>query len=555
MTTAANELEKPEIGPTDAAVPEDSLHSGGPKAFLSHPDDTISGRTTSFPNPGDAYLKLTSGKSDRPEDLTPEKAKESVLEAARKQFASFGDRLPAASKEFENLQANLAKFEERAKKENIPAEQMVKAYKELQRLYEHTGPAAIGPRQLMRVANQLAEILADPTKNDQGNNSTCILTDLANMIYTKRPGDIKAVVDVALSGTHITDKGLKVKIDKDSLKSFGDEAENNTFGTNKRNLATQIANLTYANLYYASERESGSPAGRISFHHGPKGHFLKYNDDPAFKNDKGEPVPRSEKQALIAKVLKDAPGEASTMKGASRIFELITGEPLGDRFIYGSPNVHRDAIGTGAKFIESGSALASHIKKLEKEGRLPAIFMGQAHYGALFADESIKSVFDEPSLLNTGHTALILGITPVNPALGLYTYRVDNTWGQDRDHHGSSAHEQVAQRGMMDALQGPPEKELLEEFREWSKKNVGKFDKNTQAIGNLMGYLGKAWNSERTDARKPISEARDAEIQTIIKELAAAYEKLPPQLQKQLAEGLAKHAPDIWKYWRHLEKK
>lgn len=285
---------------------------------------------------------------------------------------------------------DMQKFEERAKRDNIPQEEVDKTYREMARLMEaQEGKVTAADRQLL--AKNLMYHLADPTNIDQGQHNTCNVTTIAERMATRNPSKlVEMATTTALTGQWTAPDGKVIKIDPGSLVPGGEENRHPPVD-GARSFATQLLNLTMVNdikqremppKFYRQERPSGS------------------------NQDTGERLYYENGQKADGKV----PGV--DINQMSDFLKRTTGDT-------GVLVVDKEHATPDMVSINSPEELAAKLKQMKAEGKMPPI---------LLIDANDKLFFNGPADKRNWH---VVSITGYDERTGMVT--ISNQWGKPQD--------------------------------------------------------------------------------------------------------------------------
>lgn len=477
---------------------------------------------------------------------------------------------PNAAKEFEQFEFNLRSFERSARASGLSGDEIKDTYKGIDRLLQSTAPGRPGVtdggiasgRQRVRVAEQLMDMVASPYDRQQGSYETCAMASVEGLLLTgkdRQPSKVTGMVaDVALTGqTNV--RGLEVKIDRQSLQSFGEHAENRDFGENKQRLAENIFRVTAANTYFAIKRAEGSPEGQLSYVSRKDGNHLKYTPDAKDKS-----LHRGDLAFYNAPGIDiNAPGPAATMTGESRILNQITGKDYKDRVIVNSNSKNEDP--AWVTRVSSNAELEAHLKKLEGQGKLPAslaVYTGHEAFSGkgnpfnmlnkVDSDAEAKEVFG--SLFQDGHSLLI---TNSNGQGDKTKFVVKNTWGAE-------SNIDVSSQKLYDATNPVSPNQMITNLQLWKIGSVDMHNKKQRddyetALTSTASYIVGGLRNLSADA--PASTKEDyLSAGHRVKEIMDA---MPPHYQKKLAAELkalktqGKKEPlaaELYKLWQDVIK-
>ena len=152
-------------------------------------------------------------------------------------------------------------FETRCQSSGLSDRQIAETYSHVARLL--SAPSAVLPAdQRIKVAQQIVRNAARPTSIDQGHHGTCNVTVVETRTYTRSPESAaKLVADIATTGSFTTKDGFAITPTKRSL-TLDEESSNNPPGDGERGLASQIFQITAANVFW--QRRIVTPDSKLS---------------------------------------------------------------------------------------------------------------------------------------------------------------------------------------------------------------------------------------------------------------------------------------------------
>ncbi len=381
---------------------------------------------------GDGRLLIADKPGDKAREVPP--ASEDV-KTERHKLLDLAEQKIADPEKRAKFEADMLRFEERAAKQSPPLspEEIVKTYKETERLLNATGDTPLKPEDRLKIAEQAMSQCATPKSIDQGQHNTCNMTTAECVTYTRHPSDaMKLVTDVATTGEYTAPDGTHVKVNPVAADN---EAKNNPPVDGDRSQASQIFQVTAVNLFYQKQPFTYTDATGTS-KVVPAGQ-LEYAQVPS---QAGALPPVQGGERLI---------DHSTSPPTVLMKDWTKGVPMdspevADRAMVDVPNIitgANDAImiehntgisgdATGVKTFKSEDEMKSFIKDAKDHGKLP-IIMG-VHTG------------QEPFLHDSGGGAAggsggwhVVTITDYDEASG--KVRIDNQWGTSADHQGDKA--------------------------------------------------------------------------------------------------------------------
>ncbi|MBX9724677.1 MAG: hypothetical protein K2X81_24950, partial [Candidatus Obscuribacterales bacterium] len=334
--------------------------------------------------------------------------------------------------------ANVEAFLTRAQKDGISNAEVAKSLEHLSRLMvAPDGKTAITQDDRVKIAQQAIRQAADPTTIDQGQNNTCNVTTVENLLYTKQPSVVfKVIADVATTGSFKTIDGKTIAIHPSCLKP-DNEARNHPTIDGDRSYASQLFQHAAIATYWQSDADS-------------KLRYVKL-ESRLGRTDTGERVAEVDANGnLTGKFLNDHEGKMikSPHFGAyqmEKAWEALGGTPRYCQISGTFKNEYKennkpiprgratDHFRTGIDpgvfggyKVDSPESLGKLIKQLEDSKSLPIIMRVNASKPP-FAPKSDKIDKND----HAAHVVVIRGIIPGPPAKAI----VDNQWGKESDKH------------------------------------------------------------------------------------------------------------------------
>ncbi|HEY9678910.1 MAG TPA: LysM domain-containing protein [Drouetiella sp.] len=349
-------------------------------------------------------------KSTQSQDVTPD------LSVEREKLDHLADSKIGLTKERAQFKDDMAAFEKRAREQHLSAEEVAKTYHQVSRVLDATGTHPIDDRKRTRVALGIMAVAAEPTSNDQGCHNTCNVTVIENRLFTREPSSAaKLIADVATTGKYVGADGTTVNLDRESFATHGEEAMNAPRGTNVRNYASQLFDVTAVNLILVKHNEATIPPGD-----------LRYSQERAngFK-DSGERV--RDFSTNPPKVVGDDPTEAGLFNGMIDINSMITGRFEPDAFLS-----HKDSItplDSSVTSFDTQEDFEAKLAAAKKSGSFPIVLGVHANNSPFFDEADQRRPLHADQALQDGHVVLVTGYDPVK-----HTVTYDNQWGNSQDH-------------------------------------------------------------------------------------------------------------------------
>lgn len=388
--------------------------------FSIKPDGTV--QATHKDGSGFVRTKEKDGYSDRHHGPQPEdnftvrfNNKGEVLSNDRRRPESeLAKSLPAEKQRLERLASeritiakeradflnNLKKFEERARLQKLPDQEVAQTMREMSRVLEANGNTPVTARHRVRATLGIMRNAADPFSNDQGYHDTCNATMIENRLYARTPSAAARVVaDSLLKGKYVAADGTTTIISPSNLQAYSEEALNEPANSNTRLYASQIFQTTAINSLYTKHNLQKVPPGDLRY----------FQVKPVNDDDTGERLFDLQK----------SPGETNptvvdghaSIDGMIHMSMLITGKNEGEAFLL--HNKYANRFDNKGSLFQSEEDLARKLAKLKEEGKLPAILaissMSTPMYNALRTNfkEQVYPV-TEDLLHSDGHGVLVI---------------------------------------------------------------------------------------------------------------------------------------------------
>lgn len=509
-----------------------------------------------FPNPSFDFSSDKNKEVKKPAETgyknpNMSEAGQELVRQAEKAILKPG--YPNAGKELLQFAQDVEHFEKQAKENGLSPEEVKNTYKGINDLLRSssepgnpgvTGDGMKSERQRVRVAEQLMNMVAHPEDRSQGSFSTCAMATAEGMLLTGKNGDpskvTKMVSEVALTGkTEVG--GLTVKLDRQSMQSFGEHADNRDVGVDKQRLAENIFRLTAANTYYAMMKEEGKAEGQLQYVSRKDGNHLIYKRDESLPHD-----PEMAKQFTLKDGV-SSPGEAATLVNESRILNRITGKDYSDRMIQNGYAVQGDE--KWVTQVKSQKELDDHLKQVKENGGFPVTL-------TVYAGNPPFSDASNPfkALDNTKNSDAIVGVfkdmffdahsiqlTDRRQGPNGVEYPIKNTWGADSN---VTANQDTVYTASLPVRAS----HIAENIEKWHQEST---DKSSEGhLGKLAVSLLVAnldIDTRKKNSPEGANPALERDMQSAQLRLNAIYHTLPQsdrtKLEREMQKAF-KQAPD-----------
>jgi hypothetical protein len=308
------------------------------------------------------------------------------------------------------FEADMSRFEQRAREQGLSNEEVAKTYREIAQLMSARN-GVVPENRRIELAQQVMAQAADPRTIDQGSYNTCNVTAVEAMIYSRDPSKAaNLITQVALRGSYRSPEGQVVRLDSQSLTPRADAAEHPPSYDGDRSFATQLFNVTAINL---AHRRQGNPLTYVQ------------ETEPA---DKTKVDPRDNGERLF-KTVNGRREEVARVPGLDddgivEAYWGITGRR--DRDVMIDHVRYVDGPGRNVETVDSPQALSERLARLQREGKLPVIIGIHSANEPFYSDSS----GGEAGGSGGGHVVTVTHFDAGPPA----RVAVDNQWGSRVDH-------------------------------------------------------------------------------------------------------------------------
>lgn len=352
-------------------------------------------------------------KTDTATDATAATPK-TEREVARDQLLSSADRFIKNPNQKEQFRRDVASFETRATSDKIDANEVTKAFENINRLFSLPQKGGVPHDRGTQLAREVMRHAAKPPTIDQGDNQTCNVTTVENIIYSKQPGAAaKLIADVATTGSYTGANGTKVTVDRQSLQPDR-EAQLTERQNGERTYATQLFNLTSVNLHYQTHK----PHIRYELHQS-----TKHTKGGERLMDRSKSPPERMKNC---KGNLDQPWlDDDEIVG---VYEMISGKSGKDIYLAHHDNTDPKT-GKLLTTFKSEQELHDKLVELKRDGKLPLILSVNTAIQPFYRDSGGGS----PKRYDGEHVIVVRDIELGPPA----KIAVDNSMGDKGDHLGT----------------------------------------------------------------------------------------------------------------------
>lgn len=314
--------------------------------------------------------------------------------------------------EYQQFQARMKEFEARKGKDGLSDEEVARTYREVSRLLEAKGDSPLNADQRKKLAMQIMENAADPTKISQGSNNTCNVTTVETAMYTRNPSEAaRMVTDVALTGKYITRDGTVIENDPRPKTDASEAYPPRQDGV--RVHASEIFQITAVNVAYAQNGVARRyDQVRTAPNSGDNGERLwDTSKTPPEEVTSGNPPKPVRSPGLPTGDLVD-------------IYKKVTGQDIlaFQSDVYGG----RD---NRVINVNSPAELAEKLAEAKKAGRLPAIILVNTAVEPLWGDSGGGAAGGSGG----AHVITVTDFEPGPPP----KVNVDNQWNTGVDYQGN----------------------------------------------------------------------------------------------------------------------
>ncbi len=454
-----------------------------------------------------------------------------------------------------NFDADMERFEQRSKqleevyvKEGMSQEdaakkaeqEIAKTYQEISRVLEHGGdkPTAEFEREIL--AQQILHHAADPTSVNQGQHPTCAVASLESRLYTRNPSEIAHMMAEVTTKGEYTTKGrppVTVRPGADSLTAQGDEATIHPPAGQDRSYASQVAQVTLANIAWEKDNVTKGTPGRMRYE--------QREESPAGKqpaDDGGRVVdysdPKKPKVRMDGKEPNTHPGVLD--RELLAVSNDVTGKSE-DPIVIENSNVTKP----GKDFVGVGSEeeLKKSLEDAKKNGKMPILIHVHTQKEPFWTDSNAGQAGG-----SGGHH--MISITDYDAETGKVS--VDNQWGESADHFGKNG---VSVSDLYKATTSPYQDLKLEVE---ANRKSGKIDavkelellETDKKDGDIKGkdfedkFVNTVLESERrwqeTQDKGPVTAEDQKKQEETVAKMMEIINSLPPAEKQRVLKRLDK---------------
>lgn len=371
------------------------------------------------PRDGDAYRvqRPKSGEAlihSSDDNQTLEYLNSKEVEPWRKSLFKVAQEKIKNVHELSNFEVDMARFEQRARREYLPESEVAKTYQQVHRLLSNSGDQ-LTSTQRIRVAEQVMAQAARPTIIDQGDYNSCGISTIQVRTYFLYPSEAaRLVTDVALTGKYTDKDGTTVAI---STAPIG-EAQQHPTSDGARSHASQLFQVAAVNLFYESENKKSNPPTHLRYEQHKPNTLGSESGEGVF--DYADVVAGKSKTPRLVIAQPDLWDYA-----LAKISNAITGRDERG-FVLKHEGTGQDRDGLVASF-NSNDDLRKKVAELSFANKLPASLRVHAENDPFYTDSS----FGRAGGSGGWHQVTILRYLPETEEVYV---EVDNTWGSKSDH-------------------------------------------------------------------------------------------------------------------------
>lgn len=338
--------------------------------------------------------------ADRQVAQAPAQARDTLLRSAETKITDPRQRA--------QFRADLQAFEQRAQTDNIDPAQVNQTFEQINRLLNAPRDTVAPRERTTQLAREVMAQAARPTDIAQGNNNTCNVTTVENLIYSRQPGvAAKLVADVAITGGYTAQDGTRVAFDRSQIKPDA-EAQRTTRIDGERSYATQLFNQTAVNLSYQKTNPN-----------------IRYEIQPPL----GERL--MDHSRTPPQMMRDCHGRIQhpnlTDDQIVGVYGILSGRDTRDVYL-----AHRNAIDNDGRLLTpfgSQQELGNRLAELKANGRLPVIIAVNNAVEPFYTDGGGGS----PTRFDGAHVVLVRDYQPGPPS----RVAVDNQYTRNSDYLGN----------------------------------------------------------------------------------------------------------------------
>jgi hypothetical protein len=463
-------------------------------------------------------------------------AKQTDVATEHKNLSDWADKT-LKEPELSKFKKDMTDFEDRAKRDGLSQDEILKTYQQIERVNAATGAKPLSPLERQHIAQEVMHQAAVPTDISQGFHDTCNVTAVECRTYTRDPAAAaKLVADVALTGEYHAPDGTVVKVDP----SAHDQSKTWPPRDGQRTHASEIFEVTAVNIHYAQENAKN----------GTNIHYEQHDPTPGDNADTGERLMDNSKK----------PPQEVTQGGFLGWWGSNVRQPdLADKAITDISNsitgkdekdVLLQAWGKsegGVTAVHSEAELKAKLKELKDQHKLPVV---------IFVDTN-----NEPFYSDSGRGAAggsggyhVVTVTDYDENTGQVC--VDNQWDKSADHGKGNP---INVHDLYTAMQFKEDAEkTLKSDVEYNKAH-GIYDPQKEAdlirhqlatnditpaqaeeqTKQIMQEMSKHWQETNASTEERMSEW---------KEIEAVIHQLPPDAKMRLAQEAHKDnlITDAW---------
>ncbi len=364
--------------------------------------------------------------ADRPDAELKEASDPHDVRVAHARLSDLAESRIMNLDELARFRENMDAFESRARKQNLPADEIAKTYAEIEKILEHEGKQPLSEKQRLAIAQQVMDQAAHPDSIDQGFHNTCNVTTVETRLYTRNPSEAARLVsEVTRTGKFTARDGTVVQVGAESLPPDPEAAVNPPhYGA--RSHASQLFQVTALNMYHQTEAFTYTDKQGVQ-HNVPPG-AMRYEQRkpvPGRADDTGERlVDTTTRPPKVVDKSADIKDDAIV-----RVNNRLTGEVANDILLCHKDDVYGDASKVGT--VGSQEELSDKIARAKAEKKLPLIIRVNTDNEPWLHDSGAGAAGGSGG----AHVVTVTDYEPGPPA----RVQVDNQWGERDDHQGDKA--------------------------------------------------------------------------------------------------------------------
>lgn len=360
------------------------------------------------------------------------------LSFERQNLAHVADQNLFVARENKAFKSDMQAFEQRAKSQGLPPEEIAKTYRDLSAILSIKGQEPMTSRERARLVTGTLRNAASPRSISQGEYNTCQTAVIEERIYAKTPSiATNIMLQIARRGEFDTVDGTHVKMQHSNMRAHGEAALNPAPGVWLRSYASQIFQTAAINTILTRANESAIPPQDIRYVQAehkrvvmpPRTSRLeltdKYDNAPT-----GEMLMDYSQNPPVKIANQTSTGNIDQMRG---LYHQLTGKDRPDLFLVPeSLSAYQKDFASGSTF-KTKEELAAYLTSLRQKehGDIYAAIAVHANSDTLINTNKHMPLAGEPNLIKLEADNHVLSVVDYDPKTQMV--KVDGSWGNDRD--------------------------------------------------------------------------------------------------------------------------